>query len=167
MDDVFAEIFGLHAASLSPLAAAAALCACLPAAATLALLLRRARRCADHAATWLAVHVAVTSGARAALPPHAARWWALHAASATFIAISAEALCRRLEEHERAAFKRDIDAEASVPDLEDPPLRSDDLQLDSVRVFSLSASAPVASSHASCGTKSRSEEEVSLLELRQ
>lgn len=142
--DLSAQVLGSrsHGAAWRVAAIATLLAAAGPAALVLALLVRRARRCADHAVTLFVLHVCLSSMAHGI--PMRPLWWALHAGAAVLICVVAETACHLIEAREREAFKLDI--EASAADIEDPHVDEED--------------DAVVSENAA---KTRSEEEVSLL----
>ncbi len=81
-----------------------------PCALVLALLVRRARRCADHAATLLLAHVIIAVSLHGL--PHRPLWWVLQISATVCMSVVAESLCRIIEARERDAFRSDINAAA-------------------------------------------------------
>lgn len=85
-----------------------------PCALILALLVRRARRCADHAVTLLVAHIILAVTLHGL--PHRPLWWVLQISATVCMSVVAESLCRIIEARERDAFRLDINAAAKSID---------------------------------------------------
>ena len=158
--DFSAQLLGSPAPGVERriLAVATILTAAGPTGLALALLVRRARRCADHAATLLLAHVIICISLHGL--PHAPLWWVLQISATVIMSIVAESLCRIIEARERDAFKSGID-EASKA--------IDDSLVEDSGSDPASPEPRVSFSHSATGSTkrgtnlSKSEEEVSLL----
>jgi len=83
-----------------------------PCAVALALLVQKARRCADHAATLLVAHIIICVSLHGL--PHRPLWWFLQVTSTVLMSVVAENICRVIEAKRRTSFIDDIKSESKA-----------------------------------------------------